>query len=127
MRPLSRRVELEVRRPDHGDSVGARFRGMGGEGDRVGGRLRAAVGGHQGTTPDRLEPELEPAPALVDREEDGLAVRAEREHAVDAGADEEVGIRHECVPVEPRAAVLERCRGGCDRPVQPACQFSGRS
>ena len=122
MRPLLARVELEVRRPDHGDGVGARLGGVRGERDRVGRRLGAAVRGDERAARDRLEPELEPAPALVRGEQDRLAVRAEGEHAVEPGADEEVRVRPERLLVEPCRVVAQRRRGGGDRPVEPCHQ-----
>jgi hypothetical protein len=68
---------------------------------------------------DGLEPELEPALALLDREQHRLAVRPEREDSVEPGADEEVGVRAERVVVEPETSVTERCDSGSDRPGEP--------
>ena len=107
-------------------TASARRRRVSGEGDRVRRRLGAAVRGHQNAATESLEPELEPAPALLDGEEHGLAVRPEREHAVQPGTGEEVRIRRERGLVEPCAAISQRRRGGRDRPVQTRRQFSGR-
>ena len=67
---------------------------------------------------DRLEPPLEAAPALVDGEQHRLAVRAEGEHAVETGVEQEVRVRPEHVLVEPRTVVAQRRDRGRDRPVE---------
>ena len=120
---LRLRVELEVRRPDHRDRVGARLRGVRRERHRVGGRLGAAVRGDESPPRDALEPELEPALPLVDREQHRLAVRPEREDAVEAGADEEVGVRAERVLVE----AARRSRGAASRPRRSFRASGGHS
>ena len=116
VRTLCRRVQLEVRRPDHCHGVRARLRRVGRQRDGVLRALRSAVRSHQDPPGDRFEPALEPAAALVGRQEHRLAVRPERQHPVEPGAHEEVGVRPERVVVEPCSAVRERRRGRGDRP-----------
>ncbi len=120
MREQLLRVEREVRRCDHRHRVRARFRGMGGQLDRVRGRLRAAV--HRDLQPTRRgrDVELRHALALIEPEEHALAGRAEREQPVEAVAGEEVDVRREGVLVEDRAARRERRHGGGDGTSQHA-------
>ena len=126
VRALRLRVELEVRRPDHRDGVGARLRRVRRERDRVRGRLRSAVSGHEHPVANGLDPERQAAAPLVDREQYGLAVRPECEHSVEPGAHEEVRVRPERRLVEPRGAVVERRRRSGDRPVQAGAHADGR-
>src|SRR5437870_2028765 len=97
---LRRLVEREVRWRDHGDGCGACLGGVRGEGDRVRSRLRTAVGGDGQPTARRLEEQLEPAPALVWREEDALAVRPEGQQSVDACRSQVIDERAEGLRVE---------------------------
>ena len=83
LRPL---VELEVRRADDDDGVGADLRRVRSERDRVGRRLRAAVDGDLEALVRRLEEEIGDAAALLDAQEDPLAGSPEREDAVEARA-----------------------------------------
>ena len=79
-------VELEVRRPDHGDRVHACPRGMRGELDRVGGRLRAAVGRDLQPPGGRGDERLDDSPPLVGPEEQPFSGGPEREQAVETRA-----------------------------------------
>ncbi len=87
VRQLGRLVEREVRRADDRDRRGARVRRVRRESDRVRRRLRAAVGRDVEAPGGGLDEEPQAPLALLDREEHPLAVRAEREDAVEAGVD----------------------------------------
>ena len=80
----------------------------------------AAVRRDEGPPRDALEPELEPTPPLVHREQHRLAVRPECEDAVQARAGEEVGVGPKGVLVQAASILPERRRGGGDRTVQAA-------
>ena len=105
-------VEREVRRPDHGDTGRAGRRRMLGQRDRVGRRLRAAVGDHRQLAGGERREHLLP---LGDREQDPLAGRAEREDAVDAAGREERRVRRDRLEVGARTVVGERRECGGDR------------
>ncbi len=105
MTPLSLGVELEVRRADHRNGIGAGGGGVLGERDRVGGRLRAAVRGDEQASGCGSDDRLEATTALVDREQHGLAVGSEGEHPVEPAPGEEVHVRAEGVEIELVAAV----------------------
>ena len=111
-------VELEVRRPDHGDRVGARLRGVRRERDGVRGRLRAAVRGYLQPARRGRDEGLEHAPPLVDAEEDPLAGRPEREQAVEPGRGEEVDVRRNASSSS--AVARERRHGGGESTSQHA-------
>ena len=100
MRQLRRLVEREVRRADHGDRRRTGLGRIGGERDRVGCRLRAAVGSDVEPAGSCLDEQAQATPPLLDREEDSLAVRAEREHAVEPGCHVWLDERAERLVVE---------------------------
>ena len=106
-------VELEVRRADHRDRVRAGLGRVGGEHDGVGRRLRAAVHRDLESSRRGSHVELERAPALLDREEDPLARRPEREDAVEPARGQEADVRTERLLVQ--APVPQRGDGGCQR------------
>ncbi len=119
-------VELEVRRRDHRDRVGAGRGRVLGERDRVGGRLRAAVDGDLEPVPRGLDVELGDAPALGEREQDPLAVRPQREQPVEPAGGEEVDDRPDPVLVDCGAAVAERRDRGGESSRQHARDSIGR-
>ena len=90
MRVLRLLVELEVRRADDDDRIGADLGGVRRERHRVRGRLRAAVHGDLEPSVRRLQEEIGDATPLLDAEQDPLPGRAEREDPVEARGDEEV-------------------------------------
>ena len=109
-------VQLEVRRPDHGDRVRPGLGRVRRERHRVGRRLRAAMDGDLEPAGGGTQEELERAPPLVGREEDPLAGRAEREDPVQPAVGEEAEVRGERGLVE--AAVAQRRHGGGERSAQ---------
>jgi hypothetical protein len=78
------------------------------------------------TAGDGLEEELGRALPFPDREQDPLAVRAEREQAVQPPGGEEVGDRTEAVLVERRAALRERRDRGGKSSLQHGRDSTGR-
>ena len=101
-------VELEVRRADDDDGIGAHLGGVRRERDRVRRRLRTAVHGHLEPSIGRLQEEVRCAAPLLDAEQDPLAGSSEREDPVEPRADEEVHERREGVLVERAALIAER-------------------
>ena len=126
MLELRRVVEREIGRRDHRDRVGADLGGVGGQRDGVSGRLGAGVDGDLEATGGGLEEELGRALPFSDREQDPLAVRAEREQAVQPAGGEEVGDRAEAVLVEGRTAVRERRDRGGEGSLQHGRDSIGR-
>ena len=76
--------------------------------DGVGRRLGSAVDGDVHAPCGSLDEELGRAAALVNREQDALACRAQREQPVETGSCEEVDERRERSLVERAAAVPKR-------------------
>ena len=108
-------VEREVRRPHHGDGRGTDVRCMRSEFDGVPGRLRARVHGDREPLGSGLDEQLRRTHPLLDRKQESLARRPERQQAVDATARKEVHVRPERVLVQRLAAVTKRSHGRCDR------------
>ena len=125
MRELRRLVEREVRRADHGDRGRARLGRVRRERHGVGRRLGAAVRGDVEPAGGGLDEEPEAAPPLLDREEHSLAVRAEREDAIEPGGDVAVDERPERVLVE-RAPSLPERRHATRRSVPAGAEREGR-
>jgi len=111
---LRRLVEREVRGPDDDDRVGSDLGRVRGEANCLRRRLRAALNGYLEPVIGRLQKEVGDAAPLFLRQEDSLAGRPEREHAVESGRDEEVDERTERILVELAARALQRC-DGCDK------------
>ena len=111
-------VELEVRRADDDDGVGADLGRVRGERHGVRGRLSAAVNGDLQPLVGRLQEEIGHLATLLDAQEDPFARRSEREEAVEARLDEEVGERAERVVVDCAAVLAERRDRGGERAAQ---------
>ena len=108
VRMLRALVELEVRRPDDDDRVGADLGRVRSEGDGVGGRLRPAVDGDAKPSIGRLQEEIGHVSTLLDPQQDPLARRAERKDAVEPRSDEEVGQRLERCLVDLGSVLAQR-------------------
>ena len=91
MREQRALVELEVRRPDHGDSGGTERGRMPRQLDGGGRRLRAGMDDHVEAAP--CDEELGDPLPLLDAEEDPLPRRPEREQAVQPAGREELDQR----------------------------------
>ena len=101
-------VQHVIRRTDHGDGVSPRRGGVPRQLDGVRGRLRTAVHSHLEPPAGRSDEQLRGAPSLLDREQDSLPSRPQREDPVETAADEEVDVGRERVRVQRGAAILER-------------------
>ena len=86
VRVLRLLVELEVRRADDDDRIGADLGRVRRERHRVRGRLGAAVDGDLEPLVRRLQEEIGDAAALLDAEQDPLPGRPEREDPVEPGS-----------------------------------------
>ena len=111
-------VELEVRRTDDDDGVGTDLGCVGGQRDRVGRGLRAAVDGDLEPLVGRLEEEIGDASPLLDAEEDPLTGCSQREDPVEPRGHEEVDERAERVVVERAPVLAQRRDRGSERAVQ---------
>jgi hypothetical protein len=105
-------VEGVIGRPDHGDGVGSGFGCVFREAHRVGSRLRAAV--HRDLQPAMrgLEKQPRDAAPLLNREQDPLAGRPQRQDPVEPTGGQEVGVRRERVLVDGVAPVAKRRQRG---------------
>ena len=100
-------VERVVRRGDGGDRIHSGAGRVLGEGDAVGGRLRAAVDDDGKPPRARLDEEVCGAPSFLERQEQALAGRPQREDAVEPVVGEELHEGREAVLVELRSPVSE--------------------
>ena len=101
------RVEREVGRSHHGYAVGPEVGGVGGELDRVPGRLRSAVDGDEDAPSRRLDEELGGAHPLLHGQQEALAGRPEGEQAVDSGPREEIDVGTDGRLVQRLACILQ--------------------
>ena len=115
-------VQLEVRRADDYDRVGADLRGMSCERDGVSSRLRAAVDGDPEAVVCGLEEEIRHAATLGDAQEDPFARRSQREQPVQPLPNEEVGEGAERVLVDLAPVLAQRRDGGGEHAAQPLHQ-----
>jgi hypothetical protein len=123
---LRRLVQREVRRRNHGNRVCTDLGGVSGQRSGVGGRLRAGVDRDLEAPGGGLDEELGCALPLRDRQQDPLAVRPEREQAVQPAGDEEVRHRTEAVLVERRPTLRKRRDRGGEHSLQHAGDSTSR-
>ena len=120
-------VELVVRRPDDRDRVRADLFRMCGERDRLGRRLRAAMNCDVEPVPGRVHEQRGRTLALVGREQDALAGRAQRQDPVQPARAEVLDVRSERALVESLALVPKRRDRSGESPFQHAPTLSSRA
>jgi hypothetical protein len=111
-------VEREIGRRHHGDPVRADIRGMSRELDRVPRRLGTTVHRDEQSAPRGLDVELCRPHPLLDRQQEALARRPQREQTVKPAGREEVDVGSNSVLVKRLAGVLQRCHSRGQRASQ---------